>query len=108
MPADTENARIDGIYTQALRECAAASPEAVECLKLMMRDTRCKPSDRIKAASIIVEQGDRWQNLRLEERLADLEQRINLRAGDLPFEDEDEDALKDRELFTLSSYENVL
>lgn len=86
---DTD-AQISGIYTQALRECAAATPEAVECLKLMMRDVRCKPLDRIKAAATIIEQGDRWQNLRLEERLADLEQRINLRSGDLSSEDEDE------------------
>jgi hypothetical protein len=56
----------------------------------MMRDSRCKLSDRIKAASIIIEQGDRWQNHRLEERLADLERRINLKAGDLLPDDENE------------------
>src|SRR4028119_671487 len=108
---DTENDdAVDEIYTHSLRECAAATPEAVKILKEMMKDTRCKPIDRIKAAATIIEQGDRWQNLRLEERLADLEKRINLRAGDLlpEDEDEDEDELLDREQLPLIPYKNAL
>ncbi len=104
--ADAENATVSDIYTHSLRECAAATPEAVRILKEMMKDTRCKPSDRIKAAATIIEQGDRWQNFRLEERIADLERRIKLRAGDLLAGDEDE--LLDREQLPLIPYKNAL
>jgi hypothetical protein len=81
---------VNDTYTHSLRECAAATPEAVKILKQLMKDTRCKPIDRIKAAATIIEQGDRWQNFRLEERIADLERRIKLRAGDVLPEDADE------------------
>lgn len=85
------SATISCIYTYGLRTCAVVSVEAIEVLRTAINDRSCKMSDRLKAASIVLELGDRWQNLRLEEKITELERRLAMRTGDDPSEEDDED-----------------
>lgn len=84
------SATVSCIYSYALRTSAVLSIEAVSLLRDAINDKGCKMSDRLKAASIALELGDRWQNFRLEEKIKELEARIAMRSGDVP-DDEDGD-----------------
>lgn len=84
-------ATVGFIYTYGLRMCAIATVEAVEVLRDAIRDKNCKMSDRIRAAAIIMEQGERWQSFRLEEKITELEQRLAMRASALPGRDDEEE-----------------
>jgi len=67
------------LYTYGLRNCAIATVEATDFLRKTLRDEDAKTADRLKAAQIIIDQGDRWQNQRLEVKLAELEKQLKAR-----------------------------
>lgn len=85
-------ATVVAIYTYGLRTCALASHEAIALLRTAVKDKSAKLNDRIRAATIILDMGDRWHHFHLENRITELERRLAQRAGELP---PDEDAASD-------------
>lgn len=88
-------ATVVAIYTYGLRTCALASLEAIALLRKAVTDDTAKLNDRIRAATIILDMGDRWHHFHLESRITDLERRLAERAGELP--PESDDGLDDEE-----------
>lgn len=91
------NATVGYIYTHGLRTAAFAAVEAVGLLREAVRDKEAKLSDRIRAAAMILDQGDRWQNLGIERRLTELERRLASRVGELGADENDYVVINRRE-----------
>lgn len=79
------------LYTYGLRNCAIATVEATDYLRQVLRNDDAKTTDRLKAAQIIIDQGDRWQNQRLEVKLAELEKQLRARLEDEANQEDEEE-----------------
>ena len=65
------------IYQYGLRSCAIASEVAAKTLLEVTQNKDSKDSDRVRAATVLLEYGGRWQAENLEERLERLERLIS-------------------------------